>query len=121
MTRPVAATLALALCVLGCGPAGEQVPLVTLEGQACCLLSYAVVDVVAHPTDGVIALGSVQPLRWRAGYTAWRVGNEVEVRDPGGKVVLRTPGRYRITPTSPDWAVGEIEPCSNCELGGGPL
>lgn len=116
--RRVATTLALALCVLGCGPTGEQVPLTTLEGQTCCLLSYSVVDIVAHPTDGK---ASVQAMRWPAGYTAWRVGNEIEVRDSGGWVVLTTPGRFRIMPTWPDWAVGEVAPCSTCELGGGPL
>ncbi len=119
--RRITATLALALCVLGCGPTGEQVPLTTLEGQTCCLLSYEVVDLVAHPTHGVVSKGSDQPYRWQAGYTAWRVGSEVEVRDASGWVVLRTPGRFRIVPTWPDWAVGEIAPCPSCELGGGPL
>ena len=115
--RRVAATLAIAVLVLDCNPTGEQVPLTTVEGQKCCWLSYSVVDVVAHPADGKV---SVQAMRWQAGYTAWRVGSEVEVRDPIGAVVLKTPGRFRIIPTFPDWAVGEVKPCSSCELGSGP-
>ena len=115
--RRVAATLVLAVFVLDCNPTGEQVPLNTVEGQTCCWLSYSVVDVVAQPEDGKV---NVLDMRWQAGYTAWRVGNEIEVRDPIGAVVLITPGRFRIIPTSPDWAVGEVEPCSTCELGSGP-
>jgi hypothetical protein len=115
--RVAAATAAIALFVLAWRPTGEQIPLITVEGQTCCWLSYSVVDVVADPTDGKVG---VLALRWQTGYTAWRVGSEVEVRDPIGAVVLRTPGRFRIIPTFPDWVVGEIEPCSTCELGGGP-
>jgi hypothetical protein len=122
-----AVTLALAVFVLGCGtPApssirGEQVPLITLEGQTCCFLSYSVVDVKASSTFGTVIKGTDMPLRWPAGYTAWRAGSEVEVRDPDGTVVLTTGARYWISPTQPDWVVGEVRLCPECELGGGPL
>ena len=92
-------------------PKGEQVPLVIVENQSCCLLSFGVVDVDKE---------TVMSMRWSAGYTAWRNGTEIEIRDPWWNVVLRTPGRYRIIPTWPDWAVGEVARCSTCELGGGP-
>ena len=102
-------------------PTGPQVPLKTLPGQKCCWLSYGVVDVVADPTTGTpVAKDTGVPLTWTDGHTAWRAGTETEVRDSLGNVVLRTPGRFRITPTYPDWAIGEIERCSDCELGGGP-
>ena len=119
--RSIALVFGLALSLFIYAPRGEQLPLVTVEGQTCCLLSYSVVDVVAHPKHGAVEKGSHQPLRWPAGYTAWRVGSEVEVRAPGGWVVLRTPGRYRINPTWPDRVVGDVQGCPDCELGGGPL
>lgn len=122
--RRGASTLALALCLLGCGsptPRGEQVPLITVEGQTCCFLSFSVVDIKADATYGTVVKGTDEPLRWPAGYSAWRAGSEVEVRDPDGKVVLTTGGRYWISPTQPDWVVGEVRPCPDCELGGGPL
>jgi hypothetical protein len=68
-----------------------------------------------------VVKGTDEPLRWPAGYTAWRAGSEVEVRDPDGKVVLTTGGRYWISPTQPDYVVGEVRPCPDRELGGGPL
>jgi hypothetical protein len=36
------------------------------------------------------------PLYWPAGYTGWRVGSEVEVRDRTGKAVAVTGRRYQI-------------------------
>ncbi len=122
----ITAVLALALGLAGCGlltPRGEQVPLITVETQACCYLMYSVVDVVADPTFGTAIKGSGAPLRWPTGYTAWRAGTEVEIRDPAGRVVLTTGGRYWTSPTEymPEWVVGMVRPCPDCELGGGPL
>ena len=127
--RRIAATLALALCVLGCsGSRGEQVPLITEGGGGDgCVLLYEVVDVIADPTFGTVIKGGGWPLRWPTGYTAWGVGTEVEVLDRSGKVMLRTGGRYRIGPVNdgtystpqPEWVVGCIDPCPDCELGSG--
>jgi hypothetical protein len=128
--RRVATTLALALCLLGCGSSqAEQVPLVTVEGVSGggCILLYRVVDVIADPTFGTVIKGSGSPLRWPSGYTGWRVGSEVAVSDPTGRVVLRTGGRYEIGPAyngtySPpmnEWIVGCVDPCPDCELGSG--
>jgi hypothetical protein len=103
-------------------PTGEPVPLKTIEGQTCCLLSYSVVDVVADPTSGIpVGKAGGGEFTWPPGYTAWRAGTETEVRDVLGNVVLRTPGRFWISPTWPDCAIGEIKRCSDCKLGGGPL
>jgi hypothetical protein len=118
--------LAIVVVALGLAwlrqPTGERVPLRTVEGQTCCLLSYSVVDVIADPISGTPVVTSTgQPLTWVAGHTAWRAGTETEVRDALGNVVLRTPGRFWISPTWPDWVVGEIKRCSDCDLGGGPL
>jgi hypothetical protein len=110
--RRVIVAAVLVLGLWGWAPKGEQLPLITLKDQTCCLLSFSVEDVDSE---------TVQWMRWPTGYTAWRAGSEVEVRDPIGNVVLRTPGRYRMIPTWPGWAVGEITSCPGCQLGGGPL
>jgi hypothetical protein len=127
----LAFALALALLLPGCqiptgaapSPTGEQVPLITVETQPCCYLLYSVVDVVADPRFGTADKATGEPLRWPAGYSAWRVGTEVEVRDPVGKVVLTTGGRYWMSPTEYEhgWVVGKVRPCPGCQLGGGPL
>lgn len=107
-------------------------PLTTVEPVApgCCLLLYAVVDVVADPTTGTPTVkDSGVPLKWPTGYTAWRVGSEVEVLDGAGAVVLTTGNRYRIEPTYEldtiddlsTWVVGAVKPCADCALGGGAL
>jgi hypothetical protein len=121
--RRVIVTVGLALCLAWLRlPTREQVPLKTSEGQTCCLLSYSVMDVVADPTSGIpVGKAGGGEFAWPPGYTAWRAGTETEVRDGLGNVVLRTPGRFWISPTWPDWAIGEIKRCSDCELGGGPL
>jgi hypothetical protein len=122
----VVATLALALCLLGCG-IGEQVPLFTVEtvvADGGCVLLYQVVDVIADPMSGTPAIkGGGEPLRWPRGYTARRAGLEVEVLDPAGTVVLTTGGRYWMCPKEylPEWVIGRVRPCPDCELGQGVL
>jgi len=124
--------LALAVSLPGCGVVwGDRVPLLTDETQADggCWLFHVVVDVVAEPTSGTPTIKDTgaQP-RWPQGYSAWRAGSEVEVRDAMGLVVLRTPGRFWMCPTPAsdlskpisEWVIGEVKPCADCELGGGP-
>ena len=124
--RRVTATLALALCLLGCGlTRGEQVPLPTDDTVTSfgvgCILMHEVVDVIADPTSGtpVIESGG-QPVRWPKGFTAWRAGTEVEVVDATGKIVLRTGARYWLCPSeylSGWWVIGMVKPCPDCVLG----
>ena len=87
------------------------------------MLMFTVYDVVAHPTFGT-ALKGGEPLKWPSGYTGRRAGAEVEVLDPEGNVVLKTGGRYKVSPREVDGefvACGAI-PCPECELGSyGPL
>lgn len=120
-----AAALALALFLAGCSSErGEQVPLATSEPGVCCVLLYSVADVVADPTTGTpIDKATGRPFKWPAGYTAWRAGTETEVLDASGNVVLRTGGRYYMSPNStyPWDVIGEVRPCPHCELRGGPL
>jgi hypothetical protein len=130
--RRVIATLGLALCALGCGsttPRAAQVPLPTDETVAAygqsCILMHQVVDVTADPTTGTPVLTHVGQVRWPKGFTAWRVGSEVEVLDSSGNVVLTTGSRYWVCPSvSPNydwtsWVVGMVKPCPDCALGPG--
>jgi hypothetical protein len=133
--RHGAATLALALSLslLACGAApeatrGRQVPLLTEDVPQQAFLLRAVIDVVADPETGtpLIEVHGV-PVRWRNGFTAWRVGSETEVLEPEGNRVLVTGQRYLFRPAKydPYWVIGNVEPCppglfgtdSRCELG----
>jgi hypothetical protein len=134
MRRPLV-TLALALCLVACGPLDQQVPLLTdatVAGGPGCVLAYQVVDVIADPATGMpVVKGGGDPLRWPRGYTARRAGSEVVVLDPAGRVVLTTGGRYWMCPAQddPEWVIGNVKPCPevpddvargyDCELGGG--
>jgi len=129
--RRVLTALALALSLLGCATTSDDVPLLTneMERGGGCWLLHVVVDVFANTTFGT-AVGSAggAPLTWPRGYTARRAGTEVEVLDRDGKVVLKTGGRYWMCPTPSsdytkaisEWVIGEVKPCPDCELGGGP-
>ena len=125
--RHVTATLVLALGLLGCsasGPMGEQVPLntdatVSTYGQGCAL-EHEVVDMIADPTTGMpLVKGGPFGVRWPKGFTAWRAGTEVEIRDGSGRFVLRTGARYSICPAdyTSGWLVGGVTPCADCPLG----
>jgi hypothetical protein len=129
--RRALTAFALALSLLGCGSRDDEVSLftdATESGDGCWLL-HVVVDVFANPTFGT-AVGSATgaPLTWPRGFTARRAGAEVEVLDRAGNVVLTTGGRYWLCPTpSSDytkpisqWVIGEVRPCPDCALGGGP-
>jgi hypothetical protein len=130
--RGITSSVALAVCLLGCGGVlRQQVPLITVDVLVpdSCWLLYRVVDVIADPTFGTVVKGDGSPLKWPTGFTAWRAGSEVEVRDPAGNVVLTTGGRYRISPANnggpydPDaeWIASCPRPCPDCELGSGLL
>jgi hypothetical protein len=136
--RRIPAALALVLCLLGCGAVavptpeptrGEQVPLLTEDGPEGTYLLRAVIDVVADPETGTpIIQAHGVPMRWRTGFTAWRLGSETEVVDPKGNRVLVTGQRYLFRPSKydPYWLIGQVERCpppgpfandSRCELG----
>ena len=108
-------TVGLALLLAGCGAApvatrGEQVALLTAEQSGYATFVNVVIDVVADPETGtpIIDMHGV-PLRWPTGYTAWRVGSETEVLDPGGNRVVVTGQRYRFYP-APDLLGSEPQP-----------
>ena len=130
MRRVTAALLlALAICVVGYGALtqrGAQVPLPTDETahDGACVLLFQVVDVIANPTSGTPSIASTDaPLMWPKGYTAWRVGSEVEVLDATGNSVLTTGGRYWMCPSKylPQWVIGDVKRCPDCKLESGVL
>jgi hypothetical protein len=97
--------LALALFVLGCGPLGGRVELVTgappgWDGSSCSLSSTGGL-LVADEKYGTAIIQSYQrptptsvPVIWRPGFTAQRVGLEVQVLDPRGNIVATTGRTY---------------------------
>lgn len=114
--RRVTTTLALAVCLLGCGsvappgesaaPSGEPVQLLTDDADKYTVNSDGTVhvecglmpttgDLIADPTSGT-AYKDGTPAMWLPGYTGLRVGSEVEVLDPDGKVVATTGKRYQF-------------------------
>ena len=119
MPRCIAAGLALAACLLGCGADGDPVRIITTEDRPdLCGLNYVVVDVVVDPLFGTGIKGG-GPLTWPSGFTARRAGREVEVLSPEGQMVLKTGGRYRISSTSYEGggATCGVSPCPDCEPG----
>ena len=104
----MAATLALAMCLLGCGgllPDGSQVRLLTGPpggNGGGCFTDSASGPLVFDPTYGTAIIdrdvGSSSPMTvaWRPGFTARRIATEVEVLDPAGNVVAITGRNYRI-------------------------
>ena len=125
--RHLATTLALAMCLLGCGPVvprGEQVPLPTEPGAKGLpgggVLMHMVIDVVADPITGTPVIATSDgPMRWPEGFTAWRVGSETEVLDTGGNRVLITGARYlfRSRTWTSYWVLSDVQLCSGCPLG----
>jgi hypothetical protein len=125
--RLTATTVVLAMCLLGCAsfaPRGEQVPLPTEPGvnrlTGGGVLMNRVIDVEAHPTTGTpIIWNDMSEMRWPEGFTAWRVGSQVEVLDTFGNVVLVTGRRYKFHTSTfiGHWIISDVDECPDCELG----
>jgi hypothetical protein len=109
VTKQRAATLALALCLVGCGgllPHGDPVRLITAPHPVCFAADAAGLLVV-DPTDGTAIIGDGHPnmlvggdlpvtVAWPPGFTARWSGSEVEVLDPQGNVVGMTGRSYQF-------------------------
>jgi len=83
----------MALCLAACDSSPQPVGLVTDE--VYCYLGGA------GGTAGLLAADQVygttfngRPAMWPLGYTGLRVGSEVEIHDPSGKLVATTGRRY---------------------------
>lgn len=117
--RRVTTTLAMALCLLGCGSPGAPVELLHFEGSAgaCSIAGGYEVDLIADPTYGTVAgddtkaFGMVsdvgRPIWWPTGYTGRRFGSEVVVYDSDGKEVARTGRQYSMWPPFDRSAAGQ--------------
>ena len=99
----VVSSVALALSLLACGTArGERIELtITQLSVSGCHPLATPLYLVADPEYGTATkfnLGDTlaEPLYWPTGYTGWRVGSEVEVRDTSDNVVAVTGHRYDI-------------------------
>ena len=113
----IATTLALALCLPGCGSVvlpWDRVELLTDNGAPGCYTTAArggqlIVD-QTHGTAIHDGSDAPVPVMWPLGFTGRRVGSEVEVVDPDGKVVATTGRTYNfrggVTPEDPPvfWA-----------------
>lgn len=100
--RKIAATLAFALCLPGCGsaapsvPPGEPVPLLT--GALGCYAGGEggpTARLIVDPNYGTSFDG--QPVMWPLGYTARRAGSEVVILDTQGRVKATTGRSYHIS------------------------
>ena len=119
-------TIAVVLCLVGCGPsAGSLLTGDPLGGG--CYLATGSGRLVVDPSYGTAIIGDggtvdqLTVVAWRPGYTARRNGSEVEVLDPQGRVVATTghsyivPGGYVFPgdttwpdlPTMVWWACGD--------------
>jgi hypothetical protein len=111
--KRVAAALALALLVLGCGPSAAEVqqgvPVQLLTGDyqgmasgGGCFTYWATGPLSVDATSGTAIMDAdagattTEPVMWRPGFTARRVGSEVVVLDPNGNVVAVTGRKYKI-------------------------
>ena len=100
--RRVISTLALALCLLGCGSVvlpWDRVDLLTrapmtVGGGPSCYTAATTGLLTVDPVYGT-AIGSMAVM-WPLGFTGRRVGSEVEVLDPHGKVVAMTGRIYEL-------------------------
>ena len=103
--RRGAATLALALLVLGCGPSDAEVQILTApQDHTGCFAADAAGLLVVDPTYGTAIIGDGHEnmlvggdvpviVAWPAGFSARRSGSEVEVLDAPGNVVVGVTGR----------------------------
>jgi hypothetical protein len=87
----------LALSLVGCGAwPWDRPPLLTRaetdDPNTGCVLMGFFGQLVPDPESGTAIVGALDrhPIRWPHGYTARRVGSELEVIDPIGKVVAVT-------------------------------
>jgi hypothetical protein len=99
-----------ALVLVGCSiaPPGEPVQLLTgwgpFEGMGSCYANFAAGRLVVDPefgtaiedNTGMTSPPLTTPVMWRPGYTGRRMGSQIAVFDPEGKVVATTGGTYRI-------------------------
>jgi hypothetical protein len=136
--KRLAATLALALLVLGCGLLPAPVQLVTGDPlHNGCFAADVAGLLMVDPTYGTAIVGNNGPsmvrlsdvpvtVAWPPGFTGRRSGSEVEVLDPQGNAVAITGRSYQFwggytsagsefpnwpkLPTQMIWSCGNVHP-----------
>lgn len=105
--RLITATLALGLCLLGCGskaPPGEPVQLLTgvmpFDADECPRDSYVASQLLVDVQYGTALAGyyggETVPIMWPPDFTGQRFGSVLVVVDPNGKFIARTGESYSI-------------------------
>jgi len=109
MRRGVVVGAIVALALAGCADNREVVPLsyVDVPSEHGCYLYGPSYFLVADPSFGVALKmseldGSRYMVYWPRGYTAHRVGTEVEISAPSGRVVAVTGHQYMFPAMSDD-------------------
>jgi hypothetical protein len=91
--------VALALCLVGCGPIVAPVKLLTYEVDSCHPAPFAG-QLVVDQQFGTALLpeygGGLEPVAWPSGFTGRYAGDEIEVVAPDGRVVAVTGKRYEL-------------------------
>jgi hypothetical protein len=130
--RRVTTIVALALCLVGC-EAASPVPAepfdldhsrIPADGRlgACSLGWWTGGQLVVDEDRGTSVIvesgdfatvGAKMGVLWWPQFTGRRVGNEVEVLDPDGRVVATTGQRYRIAAAFPMLEDGRLVVCGD--------
>ena len=126
--RRATTVVSLALCLIGCGAVSPFPPEVfelahSREPSTACSLGWwtegqLVVD-GNHGTSILVeggdfgSKGATLQVLWWPEFTGRRVGNEVEILDPDGKVVATTGRRYRIEAAFPMVEDGAVVVCGS--------
>ncbi len=90
--------LALALCLLGCDALARSEPVevrtsVTDTLDAQCYLAGTAAELILDPSVGLawrFGPDDIRPVIWPRGYTARRVGSEIQVVNRDGLVIARS-------------------------------
>jgi hypothetical protein len=115
----LALALALAISVAAGGDGSSVTLKYITTGPNNCYLAAFNGELVIDPTVGIVFAvddGRRMPVLWSKGWTAHRVGSEIEVLYPGGTVFARTD-----TPISPEGGVdsaGNWDMCGYEPMGG---
>jgi hypothetical protein len=97
--RRITTTLALALCLLGCdafASASGPIAVRTTDSDAVdpnCYLAGTAAELILDPSAGLawrFGPDDIRPVIWPRGYTARRVGSEIQVLNRDGFVIARS-------------------------------
>ena len=90
--------LALALCLLGCDALARSEPIEVRTSEtnahdAQCFLAGAAAELILDPSVGLAwrsGPSDIRPVIWPRGYTARRVGFDIQVVNRNGLVIARS-------------------------------